>query len=339
MEAVATGCEGEEVSVVDRLPGGTAERRGRPVAAVAALALLLALIAMAGGARRGSSTGSVHPLGLRIVADVVATVAALIAIVGIAGWVGIVVAQRRRRRAQGEVRLPPRLPPFWERLLGIVLPFALAALGLGVVIGGRLAGWWDQDPPGPDPGAGLAGRRLPPTETPIGIDWPLVAVVVALVLAGAGALSLAGRRGERRRRSRGPSILRGARELEALRTVGLDELASEPDPRRAVIRAYAAMCQLLASSGRPRRPSEAPFEFLARVLQDLGASADAAARLTELFERAQFSVHPITPAFRDEAVAAVRGLRVEVETNEMETSDARDASDAGPTMSAEVGTR
>ena len=49
----------------------------------------------------------------------------------------------------------------------------------------------------------------------------------------------------------------------------LDDLRAETDPRRAVIAAYARMERALAAYGLPRRPSEAPDEYLQRIFADL----------------------------------------------------------------------
>ena len=92
----------------------------------------------------------------------------------------------------------------------------------------------------------------------------------------------------------------------------LDDLRREPDLRRAIIAAYARMERALAAAGIPRRPSEAPLEFLARALQGLDASADGVTRLTDLFEWAKFSPHQPDEAMRDEAIAALESLRDEL---------------------------
>jgi hypothetical protein len=97
--------------------------------------------------------------------------------------------------------------------------------------------------------------------------------------------------------------------LAAAVEAALADLEGETDPRRAVIKAYARAEAVLRENGLPRRPSEAPLEYLDRVLRDLGARAGAVDRLTELFERAAFSQHAVGPEMRDEAVAVFLGLR------------------------------
>jgi hypothetical protein len=85
----------------------------------------------------------------------------------------------------------------------------------------------------------------------------------------------------------------------------IDDLWSEPDPRRAVIAAYARMERGLSARGHGRRPFEAPAEYLRRVLADLGADREAAGRLTALFERAKFSRQEVGA---EERAAAIRSL-------------------------------
>jgi hypothetical protein len=90
-----------------------------------------------------------------------------------------------------------------------------------------------------------------------------------------------------------------------------------------VIGAYETMERLLAEEGRlPRRPFEAPFEYLARVLGELQVSRAAIQRLTELFERAKFSHHQISREMKAEAIDALQVVR-----GELVASGADDAHD------------
>jgi len=95
----------------------------------------------------------------------------------------------------------------------------------------------------------------------------------------------------------------------------LDDLRDEPDPRKAVIRTYARMEQTLAARGLPRRETEAPLEYLTRVLDAVQASSHSIRRLTQLFERARFSTHEIGPGMKEDAIAALSGLRAELEVS------------------------
>jgi hypothetical protein len=92
----------------------------------------------------------------------------------------------------------------------------------------------------------------------------------------------------------------------------LDDLRSDPDLRRAIVAAYARMEHALRRNGLPRRPAEAPLEYLERALHTLDTSGPAVRRLTDLFEWAKFSHHEPEPSMRDEAVEALEAVRDEL---------------------------
>jgi hypothetical protein len=89
----------------------------------------------------------------------------------------------------------------------------------------------------------------------------------------------------------------------------LDDLAAEPDARRAVIAAYARMEQTFAGHGFKRRPSETPVEYLRRLLLGLTSRSEAVRRLTDLFEQAKFSRHEITSTMKEDAIDSLRVIR------------------------------
>ncbi|HTS72958.1 MAG TPA: DUF4129 domain-containing protein [Gaiellaceae bacterium] len=152
-----------------------------------------------------------------------------------------------------------------------------------------------------------------PHSSGLAVDWWLVAAL-AVVLAVAGAVLLFARR--RRQRGLGVDserrVSEEAFELQAVIEESLAELEREPDPRRAVIRAYTGMERTLARRGLGRRPFEAPLEYLARSLVALQVSRPAGERLTELFQRARFSTHDVEPASKQEAITALRRVRDEL---------------------------
>ncbi|HSP72496.1 MAG TPA: DUF4129 domain-containing protein [Gaiellaceae bacterium] len=138
--------------------------------------------------------------------------------------------------------------------------------------------------------------------------WPVVVVAAVLTAGAAGAYVVA-------RRRKGPlRELRVAEELTLTLDDAIADVRAETDPRRAVIKAYARMEAVLAAHGLPRRPSEAPYEYLARALQELEASAASVGRLTDLFERAKFSLHEIDAAMRADAIGALTAVRDELRT-------------------------
>ena len=103
------------------------------------------------------------------------------------------------------------------------------------------------------------------------------------------------------------------RELHELVGSSIAEIEREPDPRRAVIRAYAGMESTLAKHDLGRRPFEAPGEYLSRAFAAMHLSRRPGERLTELFERARFSQHAIGPEMKRESIAALGELRNELE--------------------------
>jgi hypothetical protein len=106
-----------------------------------------------------------------------------------------------------------------------------------------------------------------------------------------------------------PKQTQVAAELAALLERTIADLRSEPDPRIAVIAAYAQMEHALAGVGLTRRADEAPREYLGRVLPDVGAQTASVERLTRLFEHAKFSPHAVDAAMKDEAIDALELLR------------------------------
>ena len=96
----------------------------------------------------------------------------------------------------------------------------------------------------------------------------------------------------------------------------LDDLRREPDPRKAVIGAYSKMERTLAARGFARRESEAPLEYLGRILGIVEGSGHSARRLTRLFERARFSPHEIDQRMKDDAIDSLVGLRAQLEAEE-----------------------
>jgi hypothetical protein len=125
--------------------------------------------------------------------------------------------------------------------------------------------------------------------------------LVGLVLLAGGAVLLV-----RRRRAAAESPATEETFAAAVEE-SLDDLRTEADVRRAIIACYARMERAFARAGRGRRPAEAPLEFLRRVLMAVAPAAGG--RLTELFERAAFSVEPMGVVERERAVAALEALR------------------------------
>jgi hypothetical protein len=148
------------------------------------------------------------------------------------------------------------------------------------------------------------------------VPWIVAGVALAAMVAVVAAQLAADRR--RRRPPKTP-----AERLVDLLDDTLEDLEREPDPRRAVIAAWARMERGLAAAGLPRHPAEAPFEYAARVLEAALVPTGQGTlsgfpgplrpgsvhRLTGLFERAKFSQHRIGEGDRSQAIAALRAVR------------------------------
>ncbi|HEY8627242.1 MAG TPA: DUF4129 domain-containing protein [Gaiellaceae bacterium] len=167
------------------------------------------------------------------------------------------------------------------------------------------------NPPVHKPGGGTRtgpGAHVSPAHQ-LEFRWaPLIATgMIALIMLAAFVATVM--------RRRALEALEARTIEEALAQVmddALDDIRAERDPRKAIIAAYARMEKLLAGFGRARAPSEAPFEYLARVLLELRVSRHPVEALTELFERAKFSVHALGGEDKSRAIEALESVRDEL---------------------------
>jgi hypothetical protein len=139
-------------------------------------------------------------------------------------------------------------------------------------------------------------------------SWFVIGGLIAL-LGGGGVLLATGRRRQHSSRTE-PDNRLGA--IVNAVDLSIDDLLKEANAKRAIIAAYARMETAFTGMGLPRRPAEAPHEFLVRSLQEDDAGRKAASRLTELFELAKFSHHTVTLSMRDEAIGALVAIRGEL---------------------------
>jgi hypothetical protein len=145
-----------------------------------------------------------------------------------------------------------------------------------------------------------------PESRALRLRWEVLFVAGGVVLLGVAVWIVRRRRDDRRRSADedGPAAA-----LSAALADSLDDLHAERDPRRAVIAAYARMERVLEGQGFARRRAEAPLEYLARVLRSLRVRSSAVLALTELFERAKFSLHEIDVEMKEEAIGALMAVR------------------------------
>jgi hypothetical protein len=172
-----------------------------------------------------------------------------------------------------------------------------------------------QPPPGEQVGAASNDGGGSPTW------WPL-----AIVGLGTAAALVAATARRNRSTASEPGIDTAT---VAMLEASLDDLRSEPDPRRAVVAAYARTEGGLAASGFARNPSETPTEYLGRA-QTVGAEGPLASRpiavralaeLTGLAEHARFSTIAIDETMRARAIDALEELRRSLRRPDVETPE------------------
>jgi Domain of unknown function (DUF4129) len=276
----------------------------RPASLAAAVLVLLAVVALASrsdrAGRPADSGDRTLPLAFW---DYVVTfgLLAMIAVLALAVYLRVPL---RRPGGKGFT---------FTQMLGIVI-----IAGLVVLAGSRMewpevrypAGYEDTFVDAPDE----RGKQQPTEGSerdsrPLRFRWEVFVVVGGLLLVGGGIYAAHRRRQQRRFGEKADA----ASALSAALDDSLDDLRAERDARRAVIAAYARMERTLGRHGLPRRPFEAPLEYLARVLHELRVRSGAVLALTELFERAKFSRHEIDAEMKDEAIGALIAVRDDLE--------------------------
>jgi Domain of unknown function (DUF4129) len=283
------------------------------------LGVLVALGVVALAARGGVETGSP---GSRRPADGLLDVAFSLFLVALAlGVVAIVLLFYLNRDALRALPEPIKRRQRSRRTVLIVLASVLALALVVRSLGERqgqleLPGLQPLPPADATPPGEAADERYVPE-----FAWLPVLIVVALASAGVAAAWWSAKA---RRRALGdgnePTL---AEALDDVLAETLDDLRAEADPRRAVIGAYARLERALAAYGVPRRPAEAPLEYLGRTLAEAEVGPVAVKRLTLLFERARFSQHEVDVMMKDEAIEALETVREDLRLAELRAQQAR----------------
>jgi len=277
-----------------------------PALIVLMAGLLMIVAAGAGGSAHPARNRHASPLAVRVLLDVsLGLVAAVVLLV-----VGVLISalwRERKKKPPAEQQVYQAPPVPWALRVALILGLLLAGAGAVALFRGQPPRHQPSRPPPPATGQ-LPLDQPPPTgKRSIGGDAAAVAVVTMLGLTTAALLA---QRARRRRWAVPPATRAECRPTESAPTGEIDaeDLVTEPDPRRAVVAAYARMERLLAAAGVARRPSDAPFEYLGRIRGALALAGPPATRLTELFERAKFSPARVDPAMQAAAVGALRAL-------------------------------
>ena len=164
-------------------------------------------------------------------------------------------------------------------------------------------------------------------------EFAWIPVLVVVVLAALAVLAYVFAERRRRTARAGDETPLAERLADALDDT-LDDLRAEPDPRRAVIAAFARLERTLAAAGARRARSETADEYVARVLGLLDVPSDAVRRLTELFDRAKFSQHVIDDGMKEDAIRALEHVRDELRLSARHRTAGLDAGAGTPTGGA-----
>jgi len=280
------------------------QRRRRVGLVLVVLAVLLAVVAVAstggtelgsGSTRRPSQELADALVSLLLVAFLLAAVVTAYLYIGfLRTQTAEDLAKRRARRMR--------------TLIGLVVLMLLLGLAARSHWHFRPSGSTNhqsaQLQPFPTPSRGNTGYRPHFAATPVA-----VVLCVAGIAALATFLAYRARRRAVERDEDEPSL---ALDLADVLAETLDDLRAEPDPRKAVIAAYARLERALTAFGVPRRESDAPGEYLQRILIELEVGARHASQLTQLFEDAKFSSHPIGVEKKEEAITLLKLIRADL---------------------------
>jgi uncharacterized protein DUF4129 len=279
------------------------ERRASATLAVLAVLILLGLVALAAHpAASGSGSALTAPPWLGVAADTILQAALMVLLVAaiaatvINVWAVLPLPKGTRRPRPLSASLAAYLY-FGAALAILLLRAHLQPLNrLGPATAGRF----------------LGTRQLVPPSAASGVTWIAALAALAVIVLAALLLlrwwrSLAGPPAAAPTPA-GDDALAGDR-LAAAIVDSIDALRAEPDPRRAVIAAYARLETELETIGRPRRLPEAPLEYMVRILAELRVDAGALRRLVDLFEWARFSDHLVDRRMKEEAIEALVGVR------------------------------
>jgi hypothetical protein len=291
--------------------------RSAPRRAAAVLVLIVLLIAALAGALSGTARGTSALQGGP--ASVALSIAlTLLGVVVVILFAVLLYAFALRPRLSTEAGDTPRRS-IRRRIVGVC--FLVGAIGLLALFGHlhphRLV---SSHAVTPSPVRAVKAGHSPVHFVPMASLSTLGAIAVVVALLVLASWWRARRRGRRwdlgelllgREEGRSPTGTAGTL-AESLAEVHVSDPDEEPDPRRAVVAAYVAMNHAAARAGAARGTHETASEFLQRLLGSLGASHDAARRLTSLFESARYSTAPFEETLRLDAINALRRVQAEL---------------------------
>jgi hypothetical protein len=244
------------------------------------------------------------------------SIASLIFIAMALGW-------RRSRQTDQDDHQQYRVAEKIPILLKVFL--ILVALAPGAMVGGAVF-WLNQSDvsvvPAPlgsvdaDRSDDSHGIEEPPAVPASSITTGLIGTLA--VLSGIGSLGVVLWLcfGDRQRRRPGEFASGSGGQLAMAIEDSLDDLRGVSDARVAIIKIYGNFERALAAAELPRQPSQTPMEFMRAVLGKLPVPIPAVRNLTDVFEVARFSQHPVGVKERDRAWLSLIEIRTALEAKE-----------------------
>lgn len=297
--------------------------RGNAVRALLPAVVVLALVgavAIAATGRTAIGSGDSRPPS-NLVVDTILSIG-LVALIPAAIMLIYGLTQREAIKREIATKKYRRLG--FVAFLGLVTAFtALMSYGLAAYRPGQS--------PEDEVGEAAFPRGVPgapdPSATPVEGQEPQFALVPVLIVCALFAVAAFA---WWHAQGRDTPLFRGRKDVEGDLADALDEsldaLRAEPDPRRAVIAAYARLERVLGENGFPRHVDETPEEYLMRILDRLRVEPVSVRRLTDLFTEAKFSRHAVDATMKEEAIAALTTVRDELrERRERQLEEGRRA--------------
>lgn len=146
----------------------------------------------------------------------------------------------------------------------------------------------------------LASARKTPTSLPL-FDFTVATLLVLFALAVFGFMLTIALADHVAKWRSGGATAGAARPPDDAPVEDLGDLRAEPDPRRAIIRAWSRFERALAPTRAARASWQTPAEFMRAALARLPLPAPPVQRLTALFELARFSRRSLGTDTRDTA--------------------------------------
>lgn len=236
--------------------------------------------------------------------------------------------RRKKGQEESEIYHEPRKIPPWLTAVLILIALAPSALLGGAIfwLGGHGAYIADGSGGLASPHVAAMPSAVPPDATASIPGNPTSAITSGLLgtimlLVGFGSLGfmlwlLFADRGMGRMRLDFdyPDL-----QLTALTEESLEDLRREPEARIAIMKIYRNFERVLAGVAVPRPPWQTSTEFMRLALGKLPLPVGPVGRLTQLFETARFSRHPVGEAERETAWRALTEIRARL----VEATEAR----------------